>query len=1000
VYLGGKSIERPMTPKELCQLVDLREDWGETLVAAVWAWDGGTSPPLRMLVQFGLAARPWLRGLIGLEAREGEKESCDNKVLDWGRVRAPWLGIGDAPHFDRMHYYGWEWGDADAAEAAVACRADDAQVELALWAVGGEGKELEEARGTIRNFLHSVWRKRLGREARGWLRTEEAKVDFARNTIAVRDCITRCARSTWWDWSDGSRLLFWRWPARWRIEARDGAIGFHTGKPLARLHYPPPPAMEEKIRRLDREKLEKLLRRRYVTCGPCRNTVPRFAVPKGSDDIRVVWDLKKNGVNAPSFFLPTVATYLRRLDCDAYSGDFDIGEQFHNYMLHPVEQIYCGVHIPKDLVLQLCAEGLIVEPLMRWSRLVFGWQSSPYLALRMLAQALEVAVETTGENVFQIHQVLLNLPGQNGYDPSKPRLIKLRVGGIASADIIVYFDDARVFGPSQEIAQQGMRQVTSRLQNLGNQDAARKRRGVSQRPGAWAGGIVYTDQGLMRKLVGQSKWDKAKRFLEQVRDAYEEETKILRGDFLSGTGFLLHIAQTYEFMQPYLKGFHLAAEAWREDRDAEGCKQVKQALDDWDPDEQAERLHWAIGSVAAESVANDQAPGDINKIPLLRIDVDILLKFFSHPNPVQVIFRLIRGAAYVAYGAGDASGEGFGSNIHPLGLAPLLRHGFWCTEDSEQSSNWRELRNLVDAVRVEAESGRLAGRELWLATDNSTAAAAYHHGAAGSPRLHQLATELRMLTLVGNFVLNIFHVAGTRMIEIGVDGLSRGEKHIGALLGTPQSAAPLHLSPLERAPLLRAWLEGWIGEEFRVAEPIDWFHAAQHTGQDGASGVWVWDLPPGAALAALEELGTARLKRHEQLQGVVLVPQLLQNEWRRRFCKIVDFYFVVPAGAITEWPANMHEALTVGIYLPLCRYRPWSWKRVPFVVPLGIALSKMHKTGDPTARDLLRKIWRASARVAVMPESVVRDVLQSPGWHRLLTFSGDGQRRDGVDGAG
>jgi hypothetical protein len=488
--------------------------------------------------------------------------------------------------------------------------------------------------------------------------------------------------------------------------------------------------------------------------------------------------------------------------------------------------------------------------------------------------------------------------------------------------------------------------------------------------------------------------------LEQVRDAYEEDTKILRGDFLSGVGFLLHIAQTYEFMQLYLKGFHLAAEAWREDRDAEGWKQVKQALDDWDPDEQAERLHWAIGSVAAESVANEPAPRDINKIPLLRIDVDILLKFFSHPNPVQVIFRPIRGAAYVAYGAGDASGEGFGSNIHPLGLAPLLRHGFWCTEDSEQSSNWRELRNLVDAVRVEAESGRLAGRELWLATDNSTTAAAYHHGAAGSPRLHQLATELRMLTLVGNFVLNIFHVAGTRMIEIGVDGLSRGEKHIGALLGTPQSAAPLHLSPLERAPPLRVWLEGWIGEEFRVAEPIDWFHAAQHTGQDGASGAWVWDLPPGAALAALEELGTARLKRHEQLRGVVLVPQLLQNEWRRRFCKIVDFYFVEPAGAITEWPANVHEALTVGIYLPLCRYRPWSWKRVPFVVPLGIALSKMHKTGDPTARDLLLKFWRASARVAVMPESVVCDVLQSPGWHRLLSLSGDGQQRDGVDGAG
>jgi hypothetical protein len=306
---------------------------------------------------------------------------------------------------------------------------------------------------------------------------------------------------------------------------------------------------------------------------------------------------------------------------------------------------------------------------------------------------------------------------------------------------------------------------------------------------------------------------------------------------------------------------------------------------------------------------------------LLETDVGILRQFFSYPNPVQVIFRPIQGAAYVAYGAGDASGEGFGANIHPLGPPLLLQHGFWCTEELEQSSNWRELRNLVEAVRIEAECGRLAGRELWLAADNSTAASAYHRGAAGSPKLHQLATKLRMLTLVRNFVLHIFHVAGTRMIEIGVDGLSRGEKHVGALSDTPQSAAPLHLSPTQRSPALIAWLCTWLGNDHKIATPKDWFHDAQQVSDDGSFETWVWDLPPGAALAALEELGTARLKRHERLQGVVLVPQLLQYEWRRRFCKIVDVYFVLAAGAIPEWPAHMHESLTVGIFLPLCRYR-------------------------------------------------------------------------------
>jgi hypothetical protein len=406
------------------------------------------------------------------------------------------------------------------------------------------------------------------------------------------------------------------------------------------------------------------------------------------------------------------------------------------------------------------------------------------------------------------------------------------------------------------------------------------------------------------------------------------------------------------FMHPYLKGFHLAMEAWRADRGTDGWKALEQAADKWDPDELVEQLYGVLDAPEASQSAGPKPPPWITKLPLLRVDVKVIRKFFAHANPVQVIVRPIQGAAYVAYGAGDASGEGFGANIHPLGLPPLLRHGFWCTEQSEQSSNWHELRNLVDAGRVEAES-RLVGRELWLATDNATAASAYYRGAAGSPKLHELVTELRLLTLAGNFVLNVFHIAGTRMIEIGVDGLSRGEKHIGALADMPESAAPLHLSALQRSVSLRSWLTEWLGDSFRVATPKDWFQAAQQIGSDSRDETWIWDLPPGAALAALEELGLGRRKRHERLRAVVVVPQLLQNEWRRHFCRIVDFYFVIPAGAIPEWPSTMHEALTIGLCLPLCRYRPWSWKRVPFMVPLGIALSKMHKEGDPTTRDLL-----------------------------------------------
>jgi hypothetical protein len=54
------------------------------------------------------------------------------------------------------------------------------------------------------------------------------------------------------------------------------------------------------------------------------------------------------------------------------AGDFDIGEQFHNYTLHPSEQQYCGVDLPADLVEEMTAKGFVAERCMRWAQLVYG----------------------------------------------------------------------------------------------------------------------------------------------------------------------------------------------------------------------------------------------------------------------------------------------------------------------------------------------------------------------------------------------------------------------------------------------------------------------------------------------------------------------------------------------------------------------------------------------------------------------------------------------------
>jgi hypothetical protein len=87
-----------------------------------------------------------------------------------------------------------------------------------------------------------------------------------------------------------------------------------------------------------------------------------------------------------------------------------------------------------------------------------------------------------------------------------------------------------------------------------------------------------------------------------------------------------------------------------------------------------------------------------------------------------------------------------------------------------------------------------------------------------------MVLELRLLAVAGNFVLRVVHIAGTRMIDIGIDALSRGELQAGALAKASAShIIPLHLHRLERSPELTHWLSSWL-PDFLIASPEDWFY--------------------------------------------------------------------------------------------------------------------------------------------------------------------------------
>jgi hypothetical protein len=100
VFLRGAAIQHPLSNKELSQLMDLREDWGSSLIHVLLEWDHGTSPPLRMSVEFILSAFLWLgldSGHVLQEddasvARKKPNESFSDWDFDWACICSPFVG--------------------------------------------------------------------------------------------------------------------------------------------------------------------------------------------------------------------------------------------------------------------------------------------------------------------------------------------------------------------------------------------------------------------------------------------------------------------------------------------------------------------------------------------------------------------------------------------------------------------------------------------------------------------------------------------------------------------------------------------------------------------------------------------------------------------------------------------------------------------------------------------------------------------------------------------
>jgi hypothetical protein len=321
-------------------------------------------------------------------------------------------------------------------------------------------------------------------------------------------------------------------------------------------------------------------------------------------------------------------------------------------------------------------------------------------------------------------------------------------------------------------------------------------------------------------------------------------------------------------------------------------------------------------------------------VPLLKEGLKALLDLTADAAAPLKVVR-VTSAVFVFYGFGDASGNGFGSSFETTdGI--YYRYGQWCSEVEERSSNYRELKNLVETIEEEVVAERLRNCEVFLFTDNWVSECAYSKGYSDSQELSRLVLQLRKVVMRAGIRLHLLHVAGTRMIAQGTDGLSRGDLQEGVMTGQIMATfIPLHLSALDRSPRLGKWVEDWASAlgivNFLTTK--EWYTGPKR------EGVWVWTPPPAAADVAIELLYEHRLQ-HPEVPHIFIVPRLMTGKFRKHALKQADVYLTVSL-EFEFWNEKWHEPLLIFMFLPISYSTPWCLKGHPFVAAFADEMSRM-----------------------------------------------------------
>jgi hypothetical protein len=315
---------------------------------------------------------------------------------------------------------------------------------------------------------------------------------------------------------------------------------------------------------------------------------------------------------------------------------------------------------------------------------------------------------------------------------------------------------------------------------------------------------------------------------------------------------------------------------------------------------------------AALDSSSDYVPAEIFYSTVI-LDIATIQDLVWWIQALQVeVYRPTRyeRAATLAPGWGDGSGTGSGGTLR-IAMGPTAQWmGVWLLHVSGTSSNWKELRTLLQMLEdlVKRNDDPVRGMTVFYFTDNSTVYYAVQKGSSNST-LHSLIVRIKLAELQLGCLLEAIHVPGTVMIVQGTDGLSRGvwvsplHTTVNPVLTTAQVFDPI--------PFTSA-LTPWVLQEAGLAldTPVTfrpW--NGRWTARPVLHRTTIWCPPPEMARQLLCFLLGRWVESPWDTSALLVIPRVLQRQWMNLSKHVTEVGLYQPS----EFPFSCLQALPIPV---------------------------------------------------------------------------------------